>query len=275
MQPHYQILVNGQDISDKIRPRLIRLTITDNRRFETDTVEIELDDSDGKLAFPAKGATMQVFIGWQGRSLVDKGTFTIDELEHAGPPDTLTLRGKAADMRDSLQVLHEQSYHDITLPALLTTLAERNGLKTRISSKFNSEKIDHIDQQNESDAAFLTRLSQQFNALATVKHHTLLWLSAGAAETVSGKSITPVTLTRQSGDSHSFSHADRNAYTGVKARWHDNDAATTRIIQVIREKKGKKEQGNTEVIIGSSGNIKVLRTTYSSQKTAERAAKSE
>lgn len=159
----------------------------------------------------------------------------------------------------------------------MLTLATRNELATKISDKFNTEQIDHIDQQGESDAAFLTRLSQQFNALATIKHGTLLFLQAGAAETVSGKPIAPVTITRQSGDSHRFSNADRNAYTGVKARWQDNDGATTRIIQVIREKKGNTntEKGNTEFIIGSTGNTKVLRTVYSSKKTAERAAKSE
>lgn len=275
--PDWRIVVNGADISKKIRSRLLSLSLADNRRFEADTVTIELDDSDGQLAFPPKGATMQVYIGWKGEELVDKGTFTIDEIEHAGPPDMLVLRGKAADMRDTLQVLHEQSYHQKTLGDILKTVAGRNKLDHAISETLLPELIPHIDQQAESDAAFLTRLAQQFDALATIKHNKLLFMPAGEAKTTSGKPLTQVAITRQSGDSHHFSVADRNAYTGVKAVWQDNDSASRRIIQVIREKKGKAttEQGNTEFIIGSTGNIKVLRTTYSSKKTAERAAKAE
>ena len=128
--PAWRIVVNGTDISKKIRSRLMSLALTDNRRFEADTVNIELDDSDGLLAFPAKGATMQVYIGWKGEELVDKGTFTIDEIEHSGPPDVMVLRGKAADVRDSLQVLHEQSYHQKSLGDILQTIAGRNGLKS-------------------------------------------------------------------------------------------------------------------------------------------------
>ena len=275
-QPAYQLLVDGNDISPKIRQRLIVLTLTDNRRFEADTIDIVLDDSDGKLAFPSKGAKMQVFIGWQGQPLIDKGIFTIDEIEHSGPPDTLTLRGKAADIRDSLQLLREQSYHGNTLGDILKTIAGRNELASNIAEHFASEAIDHIDQQNESDAAFLTRLALQFDAVATIKHDSLLFFKAGSSTTASGKPLAQVTLTRQSGDSHRFAVADRHAYSGVKAVWQDNDAASKRIIQVIREKKGKtKEDASTEFIIGSTDNIKVLRQTYSNQKAAERAAKAE
>lgn len=276
--PDYKVLVNGADITRTLRQRLISLTLADKRRFETDTVDIELDDSDGQLAFPPKGATMHVFIGWQGEALTDKGTFTIDEIEHNGPPDVLTLRGKAADMRDSMQVLHEQSYHDTTLGDILKILAGRNSLTPKIAEQLAAEVMPHIDQQGESDAAFLTRLAIQFDALATVKLNNLLFMPAGDAKTLSGNPMPGTTITRQSGDSHNVSVADRNAYTGVKAIWHSNDKAQLQVVKTIRKYKGGNtdaQQGSTEFIIGSEGNIKVLRTTYASRQSAERAAKAE
>ncbi|MCH7372861.1 hypothetical protein [Aeromonas sp. MR16] len=62
--PAYQILVDGQDISAAIRPRLIGLSLADNRGFEVDTIELSLDDTDGKLALPRRGAQLQALIGW-------------------------------------------------------------------------------------------------------------------------------------------------------------------------------------------------------------------
>ncbi|WP_279503034.1 hypothetical protein [Aeromonas veronii] len=69
----YQLLIDGKDVSATIRPRLMGMKIDDNRGFEADTIDIELDDSDGKLAMPRRGARMRVMIGWQGQPLVDKG----------------------------------------------------------------------------------------------------------------------------------------------------------------------------------------------------------
>ncbi|WP_236611778.1 hypothetical protein [Aeromonas molluscorum] len=83
--PAYQVLVDGNDISAAIRPRLMSMSITDNRGFSADTIEITLDDSDGKLDMPRRGATLRALIGWQGSALVDKGTYKIDEVEHGGP----------------------------------------------------------------------------------------------------------------------------------------------------------------------------------------------
>ncbi|WP_244859255.1 hypothetical protein [Shewanella dokdonensis] len=68
MQPDYRIVVDGKDISSKLRPRLISLTLEDKRGFEADTLELQLDDSDGQLQLPRKGASMQVLLGWQGRT---------------------------------------------------------------------------------------------------------------------------------------------------------------------------------------------------------------
>ena len=45
---------------------------------------------------------------------------------------------------------------------------------------------------------------------------------AGQALTASGRRLPAVTITRQSGDSHRFSVADLDAYTGVIAYWHDH-----------------------------------------------------
>src|SRR5690606_16640862 len=52
--------------------------------------------------------------------------------------------------------------------------------------------------------------------------------------------------------------ADRDAYTGVKAQWHNLD-----------------EGGTEGVIAGDETNAKVLRTTYATQADAETAAKAE
>ena len=266
MQLDYQLTVDGKNI--RIDSLLESLVLTDNRGFEADTIEIQLDDSAGQLDIPRKGAKMLVKLGYihnDKSELVDKGTYTIDEVEHSGAPDILTIRGKSADMRGSLLETREQSFHQATLGNIVQTIAQRNGLTAKVSSMLNTELIDHIDQANESDAQFLTRLAEQFDAIATVKNENLVFINAGQGISATGMPLPKVNITRQSGDQHRFSIADRQAYAGVTAYWQDEKAAMRKSVTV-------EKSGNGSALSGGEG-IKTLRHIYASKATATRAAK--
>lgn len=276
--PDFQILVNGNDISPKVKSRLMSLRLTDNRGFEADTVEVQLDDADGELAMPPKGASMQVRIGWKGSALIDKGTYTIDELEHSGPPDSLTIRGKSADMRGTLQQSREQSFHQQSVSSIIDVIAARHQLKAKISDNLKMEFIDHIDQANESDANFLSRLAEQFDAIATVKNGNLLFLQAGLAHNASGIALEGVEINRQSGDSHHFGVADRDAYSGVVAYWQNDKGAKRQTVKAKKPKEAKPDDvkvivGEKEIMVGSNDNVKTLRHIYANKQNAERAAR--
>lgn len=274
--PTYRITIDGEDISHRIRPRLINITITDNRGFEADTVDLTLDDSDGKLALPRKGATMQVWLGWRGDPMVNKGTYTIDELEHSGAPDQLSIRGKAADLRGSLNKSREQSYHDQTLGDILTAIAARNGVALTANPEWAGELLPHTDQQNENDAAFLSRLAKNYDAIATIKQGTLLFVKAGLGQSASGKLLPPVTITRQDGDSHRFAIADRDAYTGVVAYWQDNNGGKKQTVEVNANEQGKNNNSEKDdVLAGSGDNVKTLRHVYATKANAVRTARAE
>lgn len=287
--PQYKVVIDGVDITKKIKPRLMNLTLTDNRGFDADQVELQLDDSDGMLQLPRRGASMRVSLGWQGSPLIDKGSFTVDELEHSGAPDTLRITGRSVDFRESLNVKKERSFHGKKLSDIIDTIAGNNGLFSVMSTSLKDEVIAHIDQTNESDAAFLVRLAKEYDAIPTVKDGRLLFVRAGLALTASGKAMPKVIITRKAGDQHRFSVADREAYTGVVAYWHDKKAAEKKVVKLKRRKRKKTTTTTTtavtdittpaavvkdnELLIGSDENVKHLRYIYASQKNAERAAK--
>ena len=107
---------------------------------------------------------------------------------------------------------------------MVKQIAERNKLTPAIATEFTDIAVRHIDQTQETDAKFLTRLASLHGAVAAIKAGRLLFIRPGAGVTVSGKPIPQLTLTRQDGDRHNFSIADRGAYTGVTASWlHTKD----------------------------------------------------
>ncbi|MGT9391001.1 hypothetical protein ACVWCN_15010, partial [Escherichia coli] len=54
--PAFSISIEGRDITTVLDNRLMSLTLTDNRGFEADQLDLELDDADGKIVLPRRGA---------------------------------------------------------------------------------------------------------------------------------------------------------------------------------------------------------------------------
>lgn len=236
--PAFRLETNKKDITGKIQSRLMSLTLTDNRGLESDQLDIELDDADGNLIFPSRGDILALELGWHGHPLTPKGKFVVDEIEHSGAPDRLTIRARSADFRGDLNVKREESYHKLTLENIVSTIAARNKLTFQISNELKGISV-HIDQTNESDVSFLTRVAKQEGAIASVKNGELLLICQGKNKTVSGTPIDPVVITRESGDSHRFSLSDREAYTGVTAQWLDTKTASKQTVTYKREESEK------------------------------------
>ncbi|SFJ87802.1 hypothetical protein SAMN05518863_103186 [Candidatus Pantoea symbiotica] len=293
LTPDFMLKVNSKDVTTNIRDRLISLTLTDNRGFEADQLDIELDDADGQVAMPVRGAVVTLFLGWVGQALIGKGSFTVDEVEHHGAPDTMTIRARSADFRGSLNSRREASYHETTLGDIVTQIAGRNNLKPMLADGFAGIAVAHIDQTQETDAKFLTRLATLYGAVAAVKAGRLLFIRPGNGVTIGGKPIPQMIITRKDGDRHSFSIADRGAYTGVSASWlHTKDPKPKKVklqrkpkVQHLRAlqhpaaKKAKAKAVKTpeakdgDYLAGNEDNVFTLTTVYSSKATAMRAAK--
>lgn len=297
LSPAFMVKVNSEDVTADISPRLISLTMTDNRGFDADQLDIELDDTDGQLAMPPRGAVISLFLGWKGQPLIGKGDFTVDEIEHHGAPDAMTIRARSADFRGSLNSRREVSYHDTTLGEVITQVATRNDLKPMMGDGLAAVKVSHIDQTQETDAAFLTRIATLNGAVAAIKAGRLLFIKPGGAVTAGGKPIPQMTITRQDGDRHSFSIADRGAYTGVTASWlHTKDpkpkknkikiqrTPKVKHLRALQHPAAKKPKAKAttaakpveakegEYMAGSEDNVFAITTVYATKAAAMRAA---
>jgi phage protein D len=222
-RPAWSIIVNGANITTDISARLNSLTLTDAKGFEADMLELCLDDTDGKLDLPPRGAKIQCAIGWKGTGtqLTDKGLYIVDEIEYIGAPDMITIRARSADMRASMSVKRDQSWHDTTLGKIVDEIAARNSLASACHADARPIIIQHEDQATESDASFLSRLCGEHAVIVMIKNGSLLAIPSGAGTTAGGTILPVITITRRSGDRHTFSVSDRESCQAVNAQWHD------------------------------------------------------
>lgn len=274
--PALNVLMGGKALT-VLDEKLISLELTDNRGFNADELTISVDDSQGDIALPPRGAELSISLGWQGEPLIYKGIYIVDEVFHSGPPDRIDITARSADFRDEFNVKREVSWHDVTVERIVSAIAHRYKLKPIISEQLMSAEIDHADQTQESDMSFLTRMADILGAIATVKNGCLLFILPGGGVSANGKALPEFAITRSSGDRHSFRIADRDAYTGVQAYWLDLDFGKKKKVTVRKrkktaEKKPRSSSREGDYIAGEDGNVFVLRTTYSSEIAAQRAA---
>ncbi|MCX9069404.1 phage late control D family protein [Citrobacter portucalensis] len=277
--PAFSIVIEGKDVTTVLDTRLMSLTLTDNRGFEADQLDLELDDADGLIALPRRGAVIQLALGWKGQPLFPKGAFTVDEIEHSGAPDRLTIRARSADFRETLNTRREKSWHQTTVVEVVKEIAARHNLKVALGKDLTDKALDHLDQTNESDASFLMKLARQYGAIASVKDGNLLFIRQGQGRTASGKPLPVITITRKAGDGHRFTLADRGAYTGVIASWlHTREPRKKETTSVKRRRKKtttpkEPEAKQGDYLVGTDENVLVLNRTYANRSNAERAAK--
>ncbi|EFO2617022.1 phage major tail tube protein [Escherichia coli] len=204
---------------------------------------------------------------------------TVDEIEHTGAPDRLTIRARSADFRETLNTRREKSWHKTTVGEVVKEIAARHKLKMALGKDLSDKPVVHIDQTNESDGSFLMRLARQYGAIASVKNGNLLFVRQGQGKSASGKPLPVITITRKDGDSHRFTLADRGAYTGVIASWlHTREPAKKESTTVKRKRRTAKQKKEPEAkqgdyLVGTDENVLVLNRTYANRSNAERAAK--
>ena len=298
LTPVAKLTINGKPFNTDALSRIISISLTDKSGFEADELTVSLSDHDGKLALPPKSAEITIALGYIETGIVDKGSYKITEVSWSGAPDTLHITAQSADTSDRFSEAKEKSWHKTSLKEIIESIAAANGYTPIIGKAYQDEKIDHIDQSNESDAAFLSRLAERYDAIATVKHGRLLFVSSGEATTASGQPLPTIRITRNSGDQYTFRYSNTESYNAVRAYYIDKQTGKKHEVVITEEnydpvkktvtttkkyktkrKDGKTHKTTTKEVTEikqadtTGKKIKTLRHTYQSPKTAATGAR--
>jgi hypothetical protein len=259
----WRVTLGGEDLTDRMKPRLVSLRLSEKRGESADSLEITLQDHDGQLALPPEGAVLTVALGWERGTFVDvglvsKGSFKVQDITWSGPPDLVTITARSADLKESFRTRTSKVWKDTTLGNIISKIAGAHGLAARCHGQLTGKSVTVAEQHNKSDMQFLRDLGRRYDAVATVKDGCLIFAPVGAATTSTGKTIPGIALTRQSGDRVTYRRAAREGgQDGAEAQWHDQDQA--------QRKKATK----------GGSNRRRLKRVYASETDAKAAATSE
>lgn len=221
MQPSFRLEVNGGDITRRIRDRMLEIRVSDEAGLTSDSLDIVLDDRDGALDLPPQGAEMRLWLGYasNGQAPLYMGRYLVDDVELSGPDGRMSVSGSAADMGSDLRSPKTRSWHGLTIGMIVSTIAAKHGLKAKVSPDFAQKLIKHMDQTEESDLAFLTRLATAVGAVAKPVDKTLVFVPESAGKRASGAPAPAFMMTPGDVTSWRASFSERGNYNSASGYW--------------------------------------------------------
>ena len=270
--PAFELSYNGRAITQDIAPYVMSATYTDHLTGEADSLDIELEDTDGRWLdrwYPEKGASLAYRFGYEDAPLISAGRFDVDELELGGPPSTVRIKGLATGVQNAVRTRKGRAYEKTTLEAIAQRIAKRH--KMTLVGKIEPLQIDRATQYQEGDLAFLQRLAGQYGyAFKVTENNTRLvfWKTADLHVQKAIRRYAPEDLA-----SWSFRDKVSDVPAGVEVKHHN---AKTKKLVVYGVKDGETTVvGSTTAGKATSADTVKVTRRAPNKASAEAQAKAE
>ncbi|WCN13181.1 phage late control D family protein [Marinomonas mediterranea] len=264
-KPKVRVSGAGESV---INARLTSWERIDAAGIQSDQLTLRINTA-GQSGIPKEGAVLIWHEGYEG-NMVEKGQFTITRIVPTLFPPSVTIIATAApfqiDDKTGFKERRTRTFENISLADLFRQVVTQHNFSPRVATEFESLMVDHIDQIDETDSAFLTRIAKERDAIAKPVNNLYVLARRGQVKTVTGKAIPPVVVGVSSQNDPSktnqfincqLDQPSRGKLSGVKANWTNNNTGEEHPVSV-----GTKP-------------FKKLRQAYESEQAALTACKDE
>lgn len=258
MKPVFQIVADGENVTARVAERLLELRISDESGFEADTLELTLDDRDGRLQVPPHQSLIKVSLGLAGSvsvPLTPMGSFRVDETELSGPVRRMRISATATDMSGDIRSPRTRAWEGVSIKDMVDKIAGEAGLKPVVAPDLARIVLPYLAQTGESNLHLLTRWASRNGVVLKPADGRLVLVKRGAGEAADGTELEAIALSTGDMSGWSWRSADRGKYASVEASWTDLGSGAL-----------------IKVVVGKGTPRRVLRHVHSSEDEARRAA---
>lgn len=218
MTPAFSITVGGT--AANVNDRLLALEVTDQEGNRSDSVRIMIDDRDGRVMIPDRGAKISIALGYRETGVFPMGLFVVDQVTASGWPMQIEVTGRSADLTEEMKEQRSKTYKDKTISDIVSEIAQRHGLTPGAMGSIASFKYSFLVQTEESDLNFLTRLAMRHDCIFAVKNGRLIFKKRGESIEAFHVIVHPSNVM-----SYSVTYQDRQKHSEGHADWWDKNAA--------------------------------------------------
>jgi phage protein D len=222
----YSLAVDGQDVTSNFDPHLISMTIKLTDGGKSDTLEISLDDMDGRLRLPREGADIRATLSWSiGGGAVEFQGKT-DEPESRGSRGggmTLSITAHAADLKGKPKEKKQSHKDNATFGDVAKEWGQSADLDVKVDGALAAIQRDFWDMRNESYMGWGARIAKELGATFKIMGRTAVFVPRNGDNSASGK---PLSAVRAAYGENIVSWRltpiqNRARYTKSIVRWYD------------------------------------------------------
>lgn len=221
--------INGKNATNALAPDLKEFTFKDEAKGKADEVQLTLMDRDAKWHDAwciQKGNTVTASLrcyDWyeNGKNIaLPMGSFTVDEIEYAGFPDVVKIKAVSAAKTTSMSEEKKTKGWETTT---LKNIAQEIATKQQYTLMYTALDISlqRIDQREESDLTFLSRLATQFGVNLKVHDEKIIFFGAKEADAQKASLVITKKGSMHSPLSYSFKQSAQGKAKKAQATYHD------------------------------------------------------
>lgn len=213
-----------------INQRLISWELVDDSGYQSDQLTLRVD-TQGVSGLPREGDSVGLEVGYaEDSSLTDKGDYKITRIMPRLFPDSVTIVATAApfqvDDQTEYKKRRSRSFENISLGELFRNIVRSHGFEPRVAGDLDAIQLDHVDQSDETDMSFISRLAKRYDAIAKPVNNLYVLARRGQIKTISGQSMQPVPVSLPA-DNKPTNQSFINASADLASRGNFNGAIAT------------------------------------------------
>lgn len=227
----FNVTVAGTNITTALMPVLLGLRVSDKVGTHTDSADLEIDDTDGRIVLPRKGAKVSIGLGWEseGMRVVFRGT--VDEVKSSGNRSSgrrLKITAKGMDTTSPVKEGQQRNWDDASVEVIIRDAAGFAGISNiEIDPALRSLTRTYFEMRDESFIAMGERLAREIGANFRIVDDTVILSKRNAdyqaaVRAVWGENLHSWDITPQLG---------RPQFSEVRARWYDVASAGWQMVQ--------------------------------------------
>ena len=227
----FNVTVAGTNITTTLMPVLLGLQVSDKVGTHTDSADLQIDDTDGRIVLPQIGASVSIALGWDSEGLRVVFEGTVDEVKSSGTRSAgrrLRITAKGMDTTGRAKEGQQLHWDGATVETILREAATHADIsQIEVDPALRNLTRGYFEMRDESLIAMGERLAREIGGNFRVTGGRIV-LSKRNADYATAIAAT------WGQNLHSWDIAPslgRPQFGTVRGRWYDVAAGAWQVVE--------------------------------------------